>query len=50
MAEKLKTIEGEKARNTSLEGEIRALKDEIDQERKKSMVDEATIKKLEREL
>jgi hypothetical protein len=46
LAEKLKMIDGEKARNTSLESEIRALKDEIDKERKKSMVDEATIKKL----
>jgi hypothetical protein len=48
LAEKLKIADGEKARKTSLESEIRALKEQIDKERKKSMVDEATIAKLEK--
>lgn len=40
-------IEESKRRHTSLESEIRAIQDELEKERKKSMLDEATIKKLD---
>ena len=45
--EKEMLIEESKRRHTSLESEIRAIQDELEKERKKSMLDEATIKKLE---
>lgn len=38
------------ARTSNLENDIEGLRDELEKERKKSLVDEATIRKLEIEL
>ena len=43
-------VDESKARETSLESEIRKMREIIEQERNKSMVDEATIRRLEMEL
>ena len=47
LGDKVKIIEQNKRRHTSLQSEIRAIQDELTKERNKSLADQATIKKLE---
>lgn len=50
MAEKMRMLQEKDARTSNLENDIEGLRDELEKERKKSLVDEATIRKLEIEL
>ena len=43
-------LQDKDARNSNLQNDIDGLRDELEKERKKSLVDEATIRKLEIEL
>lgn len=43
-------LQDKDARNSNLQNDIEGLRDELEKERKKSLVDEATIRKLEIEL
>lgn len=43
-------LQDKDARNSNLQNDIEGLRDQLEKERKKSLVDEATIRKLEIEL
>lgn len=46
----MRLLQDKDARASNLENDIESLRNELDNERKKSLVDEATIRKLENEL
>jgi len=46
----MRMLQEKDARTSNLENDIEGLRDELEKERKKSLVDEATIRKLEIEL
>ena len=50
LAEKIKIIDEDKKKESSLEGDLRNFSNALDGERKKSLADEATIRKLEADL
>ena len=50
MAEKIKIIDEDKSKSNALENDLRSLASVLDGERKKSMADEASIRRLEGEL
>lgn len=43
----MRLLQDKDARNSNLENDIEELRNELEAERKKSLVDEATIRKLE---
>lgn len=43
----MRLLQDKDARNSNLENDIEGLRDELEKERKKSLVDEGTIRKLE---
>lgn len=46
----MRILQEKDSRASNLENDIEGLRNELDNERKKSLVDEATIRKLENEL
>jgi|JI61114BRNA_FD_contig_31_6994904_length_532_multi_2_in_0_out_0_1 hypothetical protein len=46
----MRLLQDKDSRNSNLENDIEGLRDELEKERKKSLVDENTIRKLEVEL
>ncbi len=46
----MRLLQDKDARNSNLENDIDGIRNELENERKKSLVDEATIRKLENEL
>ncbi len=46
----MRLLQDKDVRNSNLENDIDGIRNELENERKKSLVDEATIRKLENEL